>query len=95
MVSIRRSFHRAINRMEESNVKRSKRIFCLLTAIVLCFSLTACNELDEMRATHAIKQEDGSILWNGHTYRALEEYYGECKIDYDKTVYVTDPEVPL
>lgn len=76
-------------------MKLTKRILCLLTAILLCFSLTACNELDEMRATHAIRQEDGTILWNGHTYRALEHNYDFYNLKSNRTVYVTDPEVPL
>lgn len=76
-------------------MKRSKRILCLLTAILLCLSLTACNDLDEMRANHAIRQEDGTILWNGYTYRMLEGDYTYLNVDYVHIIYATDPDVPV
>ena len=76
-------------------MKTVKRILCLFTAILLCLSLSACNALDELRASHAIKQEDGTILWNGYTYRALDCDYGMLNDSGRQIIPVTDPEVPV
>lgn len=76
-------------------MKYIKRILCLVMAIVLCCSLTACNELDEMRAAHAFYQVDGTILWNGYTYYQLTGDYSNLNLNYSNYVYVTEKNVPL
>ena len=50
-------------------MKTRKRWIALLAALMMCLSLCGCQELDDMRATHAFWQEDGSILWNGNVSR--------------------------
>lgn len=79
-------------------MKKWKRWLVLALATVLCLSLCGCEELEIMRAEHAVWQEDGSILWNGNVYRKLEnvENVDVLDISYDYAwIYVTEPDVPV
>ena len=79
-------------------MKNSKRWIALLLALLMCLSLCGCDELDDMRSTHAFWQEDGSILWNGNVYRRLgdEDTRMELDIVYDNlSINVTAKDVPV
>lgn len=79
-------------------MKKWKRWIAVALATLLCFSLCGCSELEQMRAEHAVWQEDGSILWNGAVYRELELNDSNRELDfaYDYvTIYVTEPDVPV
>lgn len=75
---------------------RVKRILCLAVAVMLCFSLAGCKELDDARAHHAILQDDGTFLLNGEKYVPLP--YSEDfnpPMDWSETIAVTEPDVPV
>ena len=79
-------------------MKNWKRWLVLALATVLCLSLCGCDELEIMRANHAVWQEDGSVLWNGAVYRKLENTTAmeELGITYSYvSIYVTEPDVPV
>ena len=79
-------------------MKKWKRWLVLALATVLCLSLCGCDDLDTMRAKHAVWQEDGSILWNGAVYRKLENVEEMDKLDasYDYlTIWITEADVPV
>lgn len=78
-------------------MKRMKRWTALLAALILCLSLCGCDHLDELRASHAVWQEDGTILWNGAVYKTLPDTYAEINtlLTGDQTVYVTAADVPV
>lgn len=75
---------------------RIKRTVCLLIAVVLCFSLAGCKELDRARALHGILQEDGTILLNGDVYVPLPQSEDfNPPMDYNEMVSITEPDVPV
>lgn len=79
-------------------MKKWKRWLAFVLATLLCLPLCGCQALEDMRAVHAVWQEDGSILWNGAVYRKLE--FGgsdpELDVSYDyTTIYITEPDVPV
>lgn len=79
-------------------MKKAKRWIALLVALLMCLSLCGCQALDDMRATHAVYQEDGSILWNGQVYRQLGnvEMRDEIAMVYDhQFINVTTKDVPV
>ena len=79
-------------------MKKMKRWIALLVALLMCLSLCGCQKLDDMRATHAVYQEDGSILWNGQVYRQLGnvEMRDEIAMVYDhQLINVTTKDVPV
>ena len=79
-------------------MKTSKRWIALFVALMLCLSLCGCQELDDMRATHAFWQEDGSILWNGNVYRQLGGDGTSYDLDFvygNVIINVTTKDVPV
>ena len=79
-------------------MKKMKRWIALLVALLMCLSLCGCQALDDMRATHAVYQEDGSILWNDVVYRKLEnvDQIDVLDVSYDYAwIYVTESDVPV
>ena len=79
-------------------MKKFKRWIALLVAVLMCASLCGCQMLDNMRANHAVWQEDGTILWNGATYRKLENKGSLAALQVSRdysTLYVTEPDVPV
>ena len=73
-----------------------KRILCLAVAVMLCFSLAGCKELDYARAHHAVMRDDGTILLNGEVYVPLP--YAEDfnpPMDWSETIAVTEPGIPV
>lgn len=76
-------------------MKKCKRWIVMALASVLCLSLCGCQKLDDMRAVHAVWQEDGSILWNGDVYRQLEDVPESLQFYVDQTVMVTESDVPV
>lgn len=79
-------------------MNKYKKLLTLSLAIVLCLSLCGCVDLEGARASHAVWQEDGSILWNGAVYRELENTSSMEELDFSYsyiTVYVTQPDVPV
>lgn len=75
---------------------RVKRILCLAVAVLLCFSLAGCKELDNARAHHAIMRDDGTILLNGDVYVPLP-YSDDFNppMDWSESITVTNPDVPV
>ncbi len=76
-------------------MKKCKRWIAMALVSVLCLSLCGCQKLDDMRAVHAVWQEDGTILWNGDVYRQLEDVPESLQFYNDQTVMVTEPDVPV
>lgn len=76
-------------------MKKCKRWLAIVFVSLLCLSLCGCQELDDMRASHAVWQEDGTILWNGNVYRLLENAPDELQVYGGSTVYVTEVDVPV
>lgn len=76
-------------------MKKSKRWIALLLALLLCASLCGCQELEDMRANHAVWQEDGTILWNGVVYRELADVPEEYQHVVDGMIFVTEADVPV
>lgn len=76
-------------------MKRMKRIATLLVTLLMCLSLCGCQALEDMRAAHAVWQEDGSLKWNGNVYRLLENVPDELQFYSGDTVWVTDADVPV
>ena len=76
--------------------KHMKRGLCLLLVVLLCFSLTGCLALDDMRKYHATLQKDGTLLLDGQIYVPLpycEEF--TPPMGAGSYVYVTEPDVPV
>lgn len=76
-------------------MKKSKRWIALLLALLLCASLCGCQELEDMRANHAVWQEDGTILWDGVVYRELADVPEEYQHVVDGMIFVTEADVPV
>lgn len=76
-------------------MKKCKRWLAIVFVSLMCLSLCGCQELDDMRASHAVWQEDGTILWNGNVYRLLENAPDELQAYGGSTVYVTEADVPV
>ena len=75
-----------------------KRILCFALVSILCLSLCACRiDLDEIRETVGYIQPDGeTIIKNGVEFRFFDENLDiPLNTNYDATVYVCTPDVPL
>ena len=73
-----------------------KRLFAAMLCVFLLIPLAGCDALDEMRANQAFLQADGSILWNGKTYKPLPSNdYFQPSMDSDINVTLTNPDVPV
>ncbi len=79
-------------------MKRYKRWMAAAAAFLLCFSMSGCARLDEMRARHAVWQEDGTILWNSAVYKPLpavkEAEVNSTRLK-DVPIHVTEADVPV
>ena len=76
-------------------MKKCKRWIAVLLVVVLCLPLCGCQRLEEMRAAHAVWQEDGSIKWDGNVYRKLVDS-PEISIICDPiTIWLTEEDVPV
>lgn len=76
-------------------MRSTKRWIALALAVLMCLSLCGCQALEDMRAAHAVWQEDGSILWNGQVYRPLENVPEEFQFHIEQWIMVTEPDVPV
>lgn len=76
-------------------MRKFKKLAALALAVLLCVSLCGCQELEDMRAAQAFLQKDGTIRWNGNTYRQLENVPHGFQFFGDKRVMVTLPDVPV
>jgi len=77
-------------------MKKMKRVLCLVLSVLLCLSLCGCQALDDMKAQHALRQADGSIVWNDTVYKPLPDIHADANtIYFVDTVRVTDPDVPV
>ena len=76
--------------------KNYKRGLAMLSVLIMLFSLCGCSALDEMRKGQAFYDENGNILWNGATYKALPYCaYLYCDRDYSSDIYLTETDVPV
>ncbi|MBQ2675868.1 MAG: hypothetical protein IJF54_00510 [Clostridia bacterium] len=68
---------------------------CFLAVVCLVFSLTGCQQLDEMRDAHGVWTDDGNIMLNGTKYIELP-YFGDYFTNgaWDN-IYVSTSDVPL
>lgn len=76
--------------------KMLKRSLALVLVLVQLVLLCGCDALDEMRENQVFFDENGDILWNGTTYKALP--YSDLlnpELDYMEQVYVTEADVPV
>ena len=72
-----------------------KRMLALILVLALCLVFSGCT-LGSMRKSHAVNTEEGKIVYNGVEYLALPHNVKiNAKLDYEKQVYVTKPDVPL
>ena len=79
-----------------STVKKGKRWIAALLMVLLCLSLCGCQKLEDMRAKHAVWQEDGSILWDGNMYRPLTAFSEKTGLILeDGVIRVTEADVPV
>ena len=76
-------------------MKKCKRWIAVLLVVVLCLPLCGCQKLDEMRAAHAVWQEDGSIKWDGNVYRKLADSPEISIICDPTTIWLTEEDVPV
>ena len=76
--------------------KSIRSLSLILSLLLLCMALTACNPVPEMRAQHGTWNEDGSISFNGKTYLELP-YCEELDpiSDYEDSIWITAPDVPV
>lgn len=78
--------------------KTTRYILVILSLLLLCVALTACNPVPEMRKNHATWNEDGSISFNGKTYLQLptvDHTFSPIIDNNHKAVWVTKPDVPV
>ena len=76
-------------------MNKGKRRIALLLALILCLPLCGCVDLENMRANHAVWQEDGTILWDGVVYRELADVPEEYQHYVHGTIFVTEADVPV
>ena len=77
-------------------MKKTKKLLILMCIGALLLSFTGCGYLDNLRSTQARYLEDGSLVWNGETYKLLPDNpYLTPEMDYYTTVYATAEDVPV
>ncbi len=79
-------------------MKKMKRIVALSVALILvCFSATGCNAIDEMRNNQAFYTETGGVKLRGTDYLPLpeNEYFRPFKRDDSAVIRITEPDVPV
>ena len=78
--------------------KYIKIISLTLCIFTLCTLLCSCDNIDKMREKHGIKQEDGTILFQGKIYEKISHYV-DINIDaiggYVDHAYITENDVPV
>ena len=77
--------------------KTTRYMLVILSLLLLCVTMTACNPVPEMRKNHATWNEDDSISYNGKTYRQLPPHdtFSPIIDAGSDTVWVTEPDVPV
>ncbi len=78
-------------------MKRSlKAITLILSFILLCTLFTGCNELDELKDSHAVLNNDGSITYKGSNYLRIDLKPNSNFSPYvHARIRVTEPDVPV
>lgn len=79
-------------------MKKTKRWTAIVLVVLMCLPLCGCQMLDDMRATHAFLQDDGSVLWDGNVYRVLVLTDEMAEVDLipdRKALNVTKADVPV
>lgn len=78
-------------------MKKAAKILSLLLVFAICFSLSGCGVLEEMRQTRAIMEEDGTIkFYDGTTYLPLPACEGLIPVYNEfELVYLVEEELPL
>ncbi|MBR7133059.1 MAG: hypothetical protein IKD04_05950 [Clostridia bacterium] len=72
-------------------------LICTVTVLCLVLSLSGCQMLDTMKATHAVWNENGNIVLGNTEYLALppcDELQPEYSFERND-IYVTDSDVPV
>ena len=76
-----------------------KPIILSVVLIMLLSTLTGCQELDDMRSTHAVWTEKGvhdSITFNGVEYKRINVENAPDVFEIDaRIIHVTEPDVPV
>lgn len=76
--------------------KFMKRVGILLTLGATVFALCGCDALDEMREHQIFPESDGSLIIDGIHYVPLEtNQYFFPAADYERSYYLTEPDVPV
>ena len=77
-------------------MKTFKKLICLCLCFAICFSLCSCNFLDEMREKQAFWGENGTIIYDGKTYKKLNQCeYFDPEINTEKYLRITEKNVPV
>ena len=78
-------------------MKKSIRITALLLALLmLALPLVGCDRIDEMRAKQGFWNDDGSISFNGETYKLLSpSKYLSIRSVLPQALQITAPNVPV
>jgi len=73
-----------------------KKILACLLIVACLLGLSSCNKIDEMRAKHATREND-VITFQGEKYQTISNSLVEELYIYDqkRTIYVTEPDVPV
>lgn len=77
-------------------MKKLKSLLSIFVTVILCFSLTGCNYIDEMREAQIHYDNEGDLVYNNTKYIILppcEDFSPEH--NYDKTLYITEPDLPV
>lgn len=72
-----------------------KRIISVISVLAMCLSLCSCKALDEMRANHAIYNENGNIECNGYEYYPVQGYDLYSYANATDIIHLTDADVPV
>lgn len=77
-------------------MKTFKKLICLYLCFAICFSLCSCNFLDKMRECQAFWGENGTIIYDGKTYKKLSQCeYFDPEINTEKYLRITEKNVPV
>ena len=77
-------------------MKKLKSLLCIFIIVMLCFSLTGCNYIDEMREAQIHYDNEGNLVYNNKKYIILPQCEDfSPQRTYDKTLYITEPDLPV
>ncbi len=80
-------------------MKKTLKILALVLCVgLICTAFCGCVDLDELRAKHAVYNDDGTLLLNEKTYYPVNFQADGMNLsvsNYDTMVYVTPPDVPV